>query len=60
MQLYERMDEGMKERIRAGRLETITPEDFATFPTQFFLLISVSIESHIVINVNASTFTIYK
>jgi hypothetical protein len=40
------MNEEMKESIRTGRLEIMTPEDFANFPTPFFLLISVSIESH--------------
>lgn len=40
MQMYENMNEEMKESIRAGRLETMTPEDFAKLPTSFFLLIS--------------------
>lgn len=60
MQMYENMNEEMKKSIRAGRLETMTPEDFAKLPTSFFLLISVSIESHIVININDSALPIYK
>jgi hypothetical protein len=42
LQIYERMNEEMKESIRTGRLETMTPEDFAKLPTSLFLLIPVS------------------
>ncbi|XP_023726242.1 uncharacterized protein LOC111874734 isoform X3 [Cryptotermes secundus] len=51
MQMYENMNEEMKESIRAGRLETMTPEDFAKLPTSFFLLIS----SHHLISISGSS-----
>jgi hypothetical protein len=60
MQMYENMSEVMKESIRAGRLETMTPEDFAKLPTSFFLLIAVSIESHIVVDINDSALPVYE
>jgi hypothetical protein len=49
--MYETMNEEMKESIRTGRLETMTPEDFSKLTTSFFLLISVSTGSHIIVNV---------
>jgi len=42
LQICESMNDEMKESIRTGRLETMTPENFAKLPTSFFLLISVS------------------
>jgi len=44
VQMYENMNEEMKESIRTGKLETMKPRDFAKLPASFFQLIPVSIK----------------
>lgn len=46
VQIYESMNEEMKEGIRTGRLESMTPENFAKVSTSLFLLIPVSTKFH--------------
>jgi hypothetical protein len=53
LQMYENMNEDMKDSIRTGRLETMTPENFAKLPIPLFLLIPVSTTFHSMVNISA-------
>jgi hypothetical protein len=51
--MYENMNEDMKDSIRTGRLETMTPENFAKLPIPLFLIIPVSTTFHSMVNISA-------